>query len=706
MRFKVSVDGKKVGRRIRSHIEDGMDDASDDIARGIERTAKAKIRRKGAVWSHELIEGFADTTLEFGDRQTVTVRNVSEHAPAQEYGVSGTERKRDTPLSYGGKMPPVQSLIPWVRAHLTGTGFDPGWTPHKKEWEGGDSGDDGGDGGSTVTRPPSQGDYDPLMGADRLEKGTSVLVSYPDRGSLTGTISRVHTSGSYDYTLDIDADDSFIDFKAEWIENFDGKGASPLDVEQGKTVYVGGTGSFGKISEVTTGDDGVINGAKVDYRDGDLDSLYDLSEFEVVPDDYNPIITDSDGRYLPGLNFREYDPDETWDIRTTFPGQDVVIYDEFDDRFRRAEVIQFPKKLDEQIRVRFEDDGGVTDVGVDNTSGFRLVGGRFWESLTTPEKKEKLRDHFDNVIRDGYKTALLKPLRDRVESDDPTDASNDYIRDTWIDELWDTYDDDFLIKETFRSFIGTFRVPKKRQNNILGSVAPRFDNKFAALFWSQQDISDHKAVDADEYKKTVFHESLHALTQSFYFGRNGNGDDWKKTLDEADWKRDGGQRTIRAYLPNHARQQMFTDKSVFGPDVVGGEDWMEDAYDAAVVSDIRNYSPTFQSTKGASGMERLLEASNHAWWLQSVRAREAKKAGTYDKKADFFVFWAYSSANAEETLATTHEVLSSSGWEDRNIKFLVGNLHEYYPWLVEEWLDVFNPGSKQRQLLDFLGYDV
>ena len=129
MRFNISVDGKNVADQIESQIEDGVEKAAGDISRGVEDRAKSHIRREGAIWRYQLIEGFEDAKLEFGDRTSVSVRNISDHASYQERGVSGTTIKRDTPHSYTDTKPPVTELIPWVRAHLVGTGFDPDYAP-------------------------------------------------------------------------------------------------------------------------------------------------------------------------------------------------------------------------------------------------------------------------------------------------------------------------------------------------------------------------------------------------------------------------------------------------------------------------------------------------------------------------------------------------------------------------------------------------
>ncbi|OYR54905.1 hypothetical protein [Halorubrum halodurans] len=119
--FRVDVDGKKVGRQIKRRIEDGVDSAADDINDEMRQVAKGKIRSENAIFTRELISEFTDAKVTFGDSTVASLRNLAQHAPYQEEGVSGTQVQRDTPYKYKDKKPPLDSLIPWVIENLQGS---------------------------------------------------------------------------------------------------------------------------------------------------------------------------------------------------------------------------------------------------------------------------------------------------------------------------------------------------------------------------------------------------------------------------------------------------------------------------------------------------------------------------------------------------------------------------------------------------------
>lgn len=585
MRFNISVDGKKVGRQIERRIEDGIENAADEITRGIERRAKSHIRREGAIWRYHLIESFEDATLEFGDRTVASVRNISGHASYQERGVSGTEIKRDTPHAYTDKKPPVTELIPWVRAHLLGTGFDP--------------------------------DYNPNSGS---------------KGSSSGSDS-------------------------------------------------GGSGGQDRSSG---------GGSSVDTTD-------------------SGIPTDENGLYDPEANYREFDITDSFLPENTFPGQEIVVYDTFDKKYRRADLVSYPDEGDKHIEVKFHDDGGVTHVATTNDGGFKLAGGQFWDSLTTPEKKQKLRDHFDNEIRDGYKD--YPNLQKDPSLDPPTKDRLDWIIDKWLDELWDNYRDDWNIKETFRNYSAGFDVGKSaRNNNILGGVRPQSGStRFVLSLWNRNSVANHKHVTESYYTEVLRHESLHAHTQSLNYGTTMNkAIGWEDFLDNAKWSRTGLNHNVYPDMPPHADKAMFTDfHAGTKADPVGGTDWIGDAYDAAMKgpSGIENYSPTF-GTPEKYKYERMLEAANLAWWLQSVAGSDSKDRGIFLKQDDFFITWGYSSYNAEETLAELHELLTGNHTSTSKILTRLEFLKLHYPWLVNAWLGVYKPSARQAYILEQLGFSV
>lgn len=120
IKFSVDVENGSVGRKIRRRIEDGIDNAASEINDEMRSVAKGKIKTENAVFRGELLAGFVNSKVTFGDSTVASLRNLSDHAAYQDRGVSGTQRSRKTPYKYRNKKPPIASLIPWVEQNLTG----------------------------------------------------------------------------------------------------------------------------------------------------------------------------------------------------------------------------------------------------------------------------------------------------------------------------------------------------------------------------------------------------------------------------------------------------------------------------------------------------------------------------------------------------------------------------------------------------------
>ena len=592
--FRVDVDGKKVGRQIKRRIEDGVDGATDEIARGVERVAKGKIRREDAVWRHHLLEGFEDATLEFGDRTVVSVTNVSDHAPAQEHGVSGTQVFRNTPYRYKNKKPPLDALIPWILDNLYGAFWpdDLGDAP-----DGYFDSDDGGSSGSS---------------------GTS------------------------------------------------GSGGS------------GGSGGTG----VDDGDDGIP--------------------------------TDDNGLYAGEAGYITHDMNDEFSNRWMFPGQKIVVYDTYFKRYNRGTVLDFPESDDDQLK--FELDrvgGGVFTIETGNQDEHRIVGYEDFDQVPESDLQQRLRDHFDANIRGAEdeevlqgafakKQGLIKPDPDRM----------DWLRDKWTTEIWDLYDDKWLVKEQLRNLEAIVDYEDaKVKKGYAGGIGPYNDSsRFIGVFLSKTKIQKFQGATEAEYLDTLKHEVAHALSASNFFGHPGVKAYGQHVKDFAKFDRDGNELTGATaspsgdpiQLPKDAKLQMFHDEAAANGGVVGGTDWMGDAYDAAKqgTSGIESYTPTFEHGPDEP-LSRLHEAANKAYWLQVVESTE--RGGNVGKYDPVFVQRAYSITNAEETLATLNEVLSSI---EEDYEKRIRRLHELYPWLIEAWLEVYNPPTNVADILRDLGYNV
>lgn len=662
MRFSIDIDNKKVAEQIERRIEEGIENAQDEIARGIKREAKDHIRRKQAIFRHELIEGFVDADLNFGGHYKISVRNVSDHAPAQEYGVSGVEEKRDTPLSFSTKMPPVTALIPWVRAHLTGTGFDPNWNPQDSAYSQNDGNGDNDGGGS---------------------------------GSSGGK------SGGNDGN----------------IANYDGYSASPLETEAGRTVFLGDRDEYAVIDSVTQGDDGVIDGAVVDYIESDSTEELPLSDFEVVPVDQEPIMVDSNKKYVPGINFRKYKLNRVIRTENTHPFQQVVVFDKDNKKYRRGEITSYPFSDGSAVEVQFHDDGGVNIIGLAGKDRMKIVGTRFWDSNTKSEKQDLLRRHFnENIIETSLNKTFSKP-----KEVTPDKYRLEWVRDNWIDNLWDNYADDYTIKEDIRSYQYQAEIdPSQAKNDYLAYISMKTsrENETSGGFLSKRELKNNFNPTEQEYIGTLRHETMHVFHGHRGYKRDWAGIPnkykWRKTLKTADWQSDGSNANVLyengdQVTAGNAISLMLRDDD--GNDgVIGGIDWIEDAFDAANKSHSRgiiNYNPNFNTNK-ANKTKRLMEAANRAFWLQNVRGNHKSKNYTngISTREPFWVERPYSAKDAQETLATLQKVMTYDQYQDWDVEERIKHLHKYYPWLIEAWLGKFNPGADQKRYLDRLGYDV
>jgi hypothetical protein len=421
------------------------------------------------------------------------------------------------------------------------------------------------------------------------------------------------------------------------------------------------------------------------------------------------IPTDENGLYDPETNYREFDITDSFFPEDTFPGQEVVVYDTFDKKYRRADLVGYPDEKDKHIEVKFHDDGGHTHVATSNTGGFKLVGGEFWDSLTTPEKKDRLRDHFNSEIKGSHTD--FQDLLNSNQLTYPTSGRLDWVRDKWLSDLWENYKDDWYVKESFRNMMAQFGSTNTRlKKGALGGILPNAEGtRFIGAFLSKSQIQNYPGggLDGgeDRYLDTLRHESLHAFTQSVGYGRIGSQIEWEDTLKTADWLRNGDQRNPDPDLPTTMKKHLFVVNGLNKPDYVGGTDWIEETYDAAINgnSGIRNYSPSFNTPEDLE-VQRLLEASNRAYWLQAVAGNKKWKDGDLVKHDPIFVQWEYSATNAEETLATLHTVMTSEYISRSELKDLLEQLDEFYPWLLEAWLNAFDPGTDQSDILSVLGY--
>ncbi|QSG06399.1 hypothetical protein [Halapricum desulfuricans] len=585
VRFRVSVEGKDVSDRIRDRIADGADNAADEITDQMRQVASGKIRSKNAIFTGELLAGFTDAKVNFGNSTVASLRNLSDHAPAQEYGVSGVNRRRDTPYSYTDKKPPLADLIPWVIANL-----------HGSFWP-----DDLGD--------PPDGFFD------------SQTPSRPSRTTESG-------------------------------------------------------GSGGVVRETAEG-----------------------------------IPLDENGLYAGETGFVVHDMNDGFEITETFPGQEVVLFDTRSKDYHRAVVTGYPGNDNDQLSVEERRvAGGVFNIRTENNRYTRIVGYQDFDSLDANKQKQLLREYFDTKIRGAESSFIGTPAASQYQYASPDSARVDWVRDKWMDDIWNLYKYKWMVKEQIRNLKYVVGYDDaKVGNGWVGAIGP-FNNStnFIGVFVSLRQARDILKRSEDDYLDTLKHESAHALSVALGYDtpmdRKAYGKHVKlfAKFDKTGKETTGLKKSPSGdpiQLPTDAKLQMFHD-----PDgnLVGGTDWMEDAYDRAKRgrAGIRSYDPDFQSDSD-DPVERLLEAVNHAYWLQVIEVTE--RNGHISSRDDTFVMRDYSITNADETLATFHEVMSSTvnDYSDR-----IEIIYELYPWLIEAWLDVHDPPENVAEVLRDLGFNL
>jgi hypothetical protein len=722
--FRITIDGKKVGRQIQSQIEDGVDSAADEINDEMRKIATRKVRTEKAVFSRELLTGFQNSKHTFGDSTVASLRNISQHAPYQERGVSGTQVSRNTPYKYKDKKPPLAALIPWVVENLQGS-FWP------DETLGANPNGDGGSNGSTSSRSSgSTGsggtqiddtgvqNHDPLMGADELEIGTEVSAYSEKYGYLSGPVMDVlDDDHKFDYSVyaTVNGEDGFVGVRYGEIEKWDGKGIAPEAVEEGLKVYVGEENQVGIVTNVLT-HDGKVTGAQIDLDgDGQWDDSLDLWQFEELldaPNYQNGIPLDENKLYLPEDGFSVRGITDEFDVPQLFPNQRVVVYNTKYNEYERGTIREFGDS-DQSFKFELDATGGSL-FNIDNQQNgpWRLAGTENWDDLTESDQKDRLRDYFDDFIATGYKDILTPSIRTQHNLKGPDQSTINTARDIWTEAIFDRFDSTELVKEQVRNLTGIvgYEDAEVKANKGRGGSIADLDGttRFFGVFLSDKQFLTISRWDTTDREMILSHESKHALTSVMRLSRPSvELPETSKLIRDTDWDANGVQNT--SDFPNHAENWMFHDRDN-GNTVLGGTSWLKDAYYAADSgkSGIRGYTPNLQTGRDEP-YKRLHEAANHAWWLQAIGGKKVltdtgdmKKVNT----SELFIRSPYSAKNASETLATLEEIMGGYwdgdiDWEER-LEYLT----DLYPWLIEAWLEGHSPPQRVIDVLESLGWTL
>lgn len=112
---------------LEASIEHAIRDSLDDIVDGSQREMSEYIESRGAVFDAPYLrDSWLQTpTVRAGNTYQKSVENTSPHASYVDKGVSGVEKRYDTPHAYTNEKPPIEALLPWVREKLSGFDVTP-----------------------------------------------------------------------------------------------------------------------------------------------------------------------------------------------------------------------------------------------------------------------------------------------------------------------------------------------------------------------------------------------------------------------------------------------------------------------------------------------------------------------------------------------------------------------------------------------------
>ncbi|NUC72547.1 hypothetical protein HTZ84_09535 [Haloterrigena sp. SYSU A558-1] len=715
IRVRVGVDDNGVPKDIRKAINRGSRKAAKKLAKRLREEAQEEIIRKDAsdsygIWEGDLVGGFKTKS----DGDTARVWNDDEAAGPMETGVA--------PGAFGARGPPIDNLLPWVRDHFTpDTEFDP--------WEIG--------GGENFVLPGDYDGYDKHHGAtsgtgkrfatpegDRTQASADAISG--ESGGSGGITRRspddikpgesffARSNRAWDYAefekFD-EYDEYFIDVYGRRYHPDDFGGFAPDDLDpddpdlsnlkKGDTVeWVFGDDTYtGVVSDPLHGDDHI----EVDYDD-------DLHFIE------RELVVDWEPKPLPNFvedSWFKINEDDPFDIRRTFYGQRVAVWDVNHGEYREATVDDF--KYD-RVHVTFTGlNGGSGWIYANQRRNNRLVAGERWKNLSRGEQMQSIEDYWDNRI---------------TQRANLTQARLDWAKDYYFNEMFPRSKDLTLEKDTLLMLGSIKAVQNPIERNAsgravafrLGSIEPKDYGQWDLAILEESDLKQVKSEitkTLKPYKDTLSHEFAHAVLHSRQyemgpraysagtetaFGRKAAE---YIVIEDYDFGRSGLQQEASAKVP-HAAQMVFGDASSGSRGApIGFTRWNEYTYD-----EIHGGAGNFPGweTSSAGTTDRLVEAVNRAWWKQTVWAQEEYRSSGSRIPENHLRFMerAYSVKYGHETISTITQLLMTDDPTHSSYKFeaRLRSLDQHYPWLLEEWLEHWEPIPEAANILRGLGYNV
>jgi hypothetical protein len=180
-----------------------------------------------------------------------------------------------------------------------------------------------------------------------------------------------------------------------------------------------------------------------------------------------------------------------------------------------------------------------------------------------------------------------------------------------------------------------------------------------------------------------------------------------KVIEDYDFDRGGLQQTPNANV-RHAAQMVFGDASSGSRGApIGFSRWKTHDYD--IVNGESSTFPGWESNSQGT-LDRLVENVNRAWWKQTIWAQMRYQETHIRIRENNLRFTerAYAVKYAHETISTITQLLMTKDPTNSNYELedRLRKLDEHYPWLLEEWLEFWEPIPEAANILEELGYTV
>lgn len=682
-RLRISVNDNGVPEKIRRQLRKGMKRSADDLTGEMEKRARRRIRREGAIWNRELLNSFQDAEYNIPTRTRASLKNLSDHAPFQEHGVSGVFVKRDTPFEYTDTKPPLEALIPWVEDNLVGTGFWPDGV--KKPGTGSDLPDEEGNPTDAVTASTS---------AD----AGGVEVTEPD----------------------VPPEERDID---DWSALTANDGIERFWVGQEVTYRKGGTEYTREVDNITgnglvfryTGDDGLKRAHIIRWGDtedvalshenwaakGPLarrQSIYDSALRAATDDntDTKPSGGEDEARELIA-NFLAYtlpdsiphDEGETMALRLANGLQEVVIQD--------GAAIGNSSWGYPFYRWK---------VGVNASSGTTPTDRDYWNPEETNWHElqhasamvgnyDTLTNHLAHAYNGGKFWKFMGGLIPTAFYSDGT-ANVKYVKD--FPSLSLHHAKHYLfspadVGATWPEFLNKKADPfgwGEWKDDVDLTVPWDYVDWDAADWWEVQDLYTlFGGVDGDTPDITVGDAIRYELDSDPGFPRKGYVSEIEY---QEDRNGDGPAWVIDVEYNGHTTGLVFdaTDGSGKG---LTAQDFARNVHVAGEVPDPTDWEPDNDDP-----LIDAVEAANRAWWKQVRIMTERMVKGEQDRTQmkQVFIAFSYSMTNAHESLAMGGQSLWGT---DMNLDDME-NFYRFHPYLVKALLRLWGASSRNRTLLE------